>query len=81
MSGYEPDIIVLKKVIIQDESQWEKESAVTRGDLVALIIEVVSSNWSDDYALKLDAYEALGIPQGYFIQKREIMYVKVKNRK
>jgi hypothetical protein len=59
LSGYEPDIIVLKKAIIQDEPQWEKESAVTRGDLVTLIIEVVSSNWSDDYALKLDAYEAL----------------------
>jgi len=67
LSGYEPDIIVLKKAIIQDEPQWEKESAVTRGDLVTLIIEVVSSNWSDDYALKLDAYEALGILEYWIV--------------
>ncbi len=67
LSGYEPDVIVLKKAIIQDEPQWEKESTVTRGDLVALIIEVVSSNWSDDYALKLDAYEALGITEYWIV--------------
>ena len=30
------------------------------------MIEIVSSNWSVDYALKLDAYESLGI-QEYWI--------------
>ena len=65
-SGYEPDVIVLDKAMIKNESRWEKESTVTCGNVVKLVIEVVSSNWSDDYALKLEAYESLGI-QEYWV--------------
>ncbi|MGL5034170.1 MAG: Uma2 family endonuclease [Microcystaceae cyanobacterium] len=65
-SGYETDVIVLDKVSLKSEPRWEKESTVTRGNSIKLIIEVVSSNWSDDYALKLDVYENLGI-QEYWI--------------
>ncbi|WP_367267761.1 Uma2 family endonuclease [Okeania sp. SIO2C9] len=32
-----------------------------------LVIEVVSSNWSDDYALKLDAYEIMGIKEYWIV--------------
>ena len=65
-SGYEPDVIVLDKAIIQNEPRWEKASTITRGNGIKLIVEVVSSNWSDDYALKLDSYETLGI-QEYWV--------------
>jgi Uma2 family endonuclease len=27
------------------------------------VVEVVSTNWSDDYALKFDEYETIGIPE------------------
>lgn len=66
LSGYEPDVIVLDKVILESEPRWEKESTVTCGNAIKLIMEIVSSNWSDDYALKLDAYEGLGI-QEYWV--------------
>ncbi|MEG3857907.1 Uma2 family endonuclease [Microcoleus sp. herbarium12] len=65
-SGYEPDIIVLNEQAIVNEPRWEKSSIITRGSSVPLIVEVTSTNWGDDYALKLEAYEAMGI-QEYWI--------------
>ena len=35
-SGYEPDVIVLDKAMIKNESRWEKESTVTCGNVVKL---------------------------------------------
>ncbi len=65
-SGYEPDVIVLNRQTIADDPRWEKESTITQGRSVKLVIEVTSTNWSDDYALKLEDYEALGI-QEYWV--------------
>jgi Uma2 family endonuclease len=65
-SGYEPDVIVLDKEQLAQESRWETESIVTQGSSVKLAIEVVSTNWQDDYAVKQIAYQALGI-QEYWI--------------
>jgi Uma2 family endonuclease len=65
-SGYEPDVIVLDKEILAQESPWEAESIITQGSSVKLAIEVVSTNWQDDYAIKQIAYQALGI-QEYWI--------------
>lgn len=62
-SGYEPDIIVLNRSTIQAEPRWAKESTITRSESAVLIVEVTSTNWSDDYALKLEDYEALGIEE------------------
>ena len=66
-SGYEPDVIVLDRQAIRDEPRWKKESIITRGSSVKLIVEVVSTNWSDDYALKLEDYESLGIPEYWIV--------------
>ncbi|MCY7385082.1 MAG: Uma2 family endonuclease [Microcoleus sp. CAN_BIN18] len=65
-SGYEPDIIVLNEQMIGNEPRWEKSSIITMGSSVPLIVEVTSTNWGDDYALKLEAYELMGI-QEYWI--------------
>jgi Uma2 family endonuclease len=66
-AGYEPDTIVLdERKVANNESRWEKESIITQGTSVRLIVEVISTNWSDDYALKLEDYELLGI-QEYWI--------------
>lgn len=62
-SGYEPDVIVLNRQTLSDDSRWKKESTITRGESAKLVIEVTSTNWSDDYALKLEDYEALGIEE------------------
>uniref|UniRef100_A0A832H304 Uma2 family endonuclease n=1 Tax=Oscillatoriales cyanobacterium SpSt-402 TaxID=2282168 RepID=A0A832H304_9CYAN len=62
-SGYEPDAIVLHQGTITADPRWAKESTITQGQSAKLVIEVVSTNWSDDYALKLEDYEAFGIPE------------------
>lgn len=67
LSGYETDVIVLDVNQIKNESRWEKESIIMQGQSIALVIEVVSSNWSDDYALKFDVYEELGIREYWII--------------
>ncbi|NEO47098.1 Uma2 family endonuclease [Moorena sp. SIO3I6] len=67
-SGYEPDVIVLDKQRVTDnEPRWEKESIITRGSSVRLVVEVVSTNWSDDYALKLEDYESFGIAEYWIV--------------
>ena len=65
-SGYEPDIIVLDEPALVDEPRWESGSILTLGKSIKLIVEVVSTNWQDDYLSKLRDYEALGI-QEYWI--------------
>lgn len=62
-SGYEPDVMVLEVNLLKSEPRWEQESTIINGISVPVVIEVVSSNWSDDYALKLDVYEGLGIKE------------------
>jgi Uma2 family endonuclease len=65
-SGYEPDVIVLDEPALVDEPRWESSSILMLGKSIKLIVEVVSTNWRDDYALKMTDYEALGI-QEYWV--------------
>ncbi|MBD2579160.1 Uma2 family endonuclease [Oscillatoria sp. FACHB-1406] len=67
MSGYEPDAVVLNRQALSNESRWKKESVITIGKSVCLIVEVVSTNWRDDYGYKLVDYEALGIPEYWIV--------------
>ena len=62
-SGYEPDVIVLNRQTLSDDPRWKKASTITRGESAKLVIEIANTNWSDDYALKLEDYEALGIEE------------------
>jgi Uma2 family endonuclease len=67
-TGYDPDVIVLDKQAVEaNESRWERESVITRGDSVKLVVEVVSTNWRDDYAHKMIDYEALGIGEYWIV--------------
>lgn len=66
-SGYEPDIIVLNQDVIGLESRWESESIIQHADSVKLIVEVVSTNWRDDYYNKLRDYEEMGIEEYWIV--------------
>jgi len=62
-SGYEPDVIVLDEAAIDHEPRWDAESIITQGRSIKLVIEIVSTNWRDDYFRKLGEYEQMGIPE------------------
>jgi Uma2 family endonuclease len=67
-SGYDPDVIVLDKNSVKsNEPRWEQESVITKGDSVKLVVEVVSTNWRDDYGYKAIDYEALGIAEYWIV--------------
>lgn len=61
--GYLPDIIVLDKQKVKEDPYWEKASSVSTSAPIRLIVEVVSTNWQDDYLTKLAEYEKLGVPE------------------
>jgi Uma2 family endonuclease len=66
-TGYEPDVIVLDRDALLTEPRWESASTVEQATSIKLAIEVVSTNWQDDYEVKMSAYEALGIPEYWII--------------
>ena len=60
-SGYEPDIIVIDQDAITAEPRWESSSIIENTESVKFIVEVVSTNWRDDYFKKRADYEEMGI--------------------
>ncbi len=62
-SAYFPDVLVLNKGNLKNEPLYEKESTVSQSESIPLVVEVVSTNWSDDYAFKFEEYENIGIPE------------------
>lgn len=66
-SGYQPDVIVLYKEELNQEPRWQKESIVTLGSSVRLVVEVVSQNWQNDYMRKAADYEVMGIPEYWIV--------------
>ncbi len=66
-SGYKPDVLVLDRVALVNEPRWKKESVITMGSSVRLAVEVVSTNWRDDYFFKASDYEEMGIPEYWIV--------------
>jgi Uma2 family endonuclease len=66
-SGYSPDVLVLDRPALANEPRWKKESIITMGSSVRLAVEVVSTNWRDDYLTKLRDYEEIAIPEYWIV--------------
>ncbi|AVH62928.1 Uma2 family endonuclease [Nostoc sp. 'Peltigera membranacea cyanobiont' N6] len=66
-SAYSPDILIINRPNLVNELLWKKESTVSQATSIPLVIEVVSTNWRDDYYKKLADYEAIGIPEYWII--------------
>lgn len=66
-SGYNPDVVVLDQLALNAEPLWKKRSTITQGKSVWVVIEVVSTNWRDDYGHKFIDYEALQIPEYWIV--------------
>ena len=66
-SGYFPDVLVLNRANLANETLWQKQSILSLGASIPLVIEVVSTNWRDDYYLKYADYEEMGIPEYWIV--------------
>ena len=65
-----PDVIVLDKDKLEQEPLWQKEPIICNGKTIKLVAEVVSSNWQDDYARKVEEYAFLEIPEYWIVDFR-----------
>ena len=54
-------------LLVINEPHWKKGSIITMGSSVRLAVEVVSTNWRDDYFLKASEYEEMGIPEYWIV--------------
>ncbi len=66
-SGYLPDVLIVDRSNLANESLWEKSSTVSQAESIPLIVEVVSTNWRDDYYMKAGEYEGIGIPEYWIV--------------
>ncbi|MEH1773194.1 MAG: Uma2 family endonuclease [Nostoc sp.] len=62
-SAYSPDVLLLNLDNLDNEPLFQKQSTVSLAASVPIVIEVVSSNWRDDYYNKFRDYEEMGIPE------------------
>ncbi len=63
MTAFRPDVAVVARDELTKEQFWSDQSILTLGSSIKFVAEVVSSNWQNDYARKVEDYAALGIPE------------------
>ncbi|WP_424099887.1 Uma2 family endonuclease [Moorena producens] len=66
-NAFRPDLVVLDEGELINEPLWAREPVITLGTTIKLVVEVVSTNWQNDYARKYEDYEALGIPEYWIV--------------
>ncbi|RCJ31006.1 hypothetical protein A6769_32150 [Nostoc punctiforme NIES-2108] len=67
VSAYYPDVLILNRLNLVNEPLWKKESTVSYPASIPLVVEVVSTNWDDDYYTKQGKYEGIGIPEYWIV--------------
>jgi Uma2 family endonuclease len=63
MTAFRPDVAVIDQNELTKELLWSDQSILTLGSSIKFVAEVVSSNWQNDYARKVEDYAVLGIPE------------------
>ena len=66
-TAFRPDVIVLDQTQLVNEPLWQQEPVITLGSSVKLVVEVVSTNWQNDYARKVEDYAMLGLPEYWIV--------------
>lgn len=66
-TAFRPDVIILDQRQLANEPLWQQEPVITAGTSIPLIAEVVSTNWQNDYARKVEDYALLRIPEYWII--------------
>ncbi len=62
-TAFRPDVIVLDQTQLVYEPLWQYQAVITSNVAIKLIAEVVSTNWQNDYARKVEDYALLGVPE------------------
>jgi Uma2 family endonuclease len=63
VTAFRPDVAVVDRDELIQEPLWADQSILTLGSSIKFVAEVVSSNWQNDYARKVEDYAVLGIPE------------------
>ncbi|WP_375479172.1 Uma2 family endonuclease [uncultured Nostoc sp.] len=66
-SAYSPDVLILNQPNLINEPLWKKASTVSQAASIPLVVEVVSTNWRDNYHKKYADYEEMGIPEYWIV--------------
>lgn len=66
-TAFRPDLIVLDSPSLANEPLWKTEPVVTLGNSIKLVVEVVSTNWQNDYARKVEDYALFGICEYWIV--------------
>ena len=66
-TAFRPDVIVLDQTRLINEPLWQQEPVITSGATIKLVVEIVSTNWQNDYARKVEDYALLGIPEYWIV--------------
>jgi len=66
-TAFRPDLIVLDQTQLIHEPLWPYQPVITSSTAIHLIAEVVSSNWQNDYARKVEDYALLGVPEYWIV--------------
>lgn len=66
-TAFRPDLIVLDQSRLVNEPLWQKEPVITLAASIKLVVEVVSTNWQNDYARKVEDYAILGVPEYWIV--------------
>ncbi|MUG91346.1 Uma2 family endonuclease [Scytonema sp. UIC 10036] len=69
---YKPDLIVINRENLINEPLWEKESTLSCPDSIPLVVEIVSTNWQDDYDGKFNDYAAMGIREYWIVDYKAL---------
>jgi Uma2 family endonuclease len=62
-TAFRPDVIVLDRTQLIHEPLWQQQAVITSSIAIKLIVEVVSTNWQNDYARKVEDYALFGVPE------------------
>jgi Uma2 family endonuclease len=66
-TAFRPDVIILDQTRLVNEPLWQQEPVITSGNSIKLIAEIVSTNWQNDYARKVEDYALLGVPEYWIV--------------
>ncbi|MHC5614377.1 MAG: Uma2 family endonuclease [Nostoc sp.] len=66
-TAFRPDVIVLDQTQLINEPLWQQQPVITSGNSIKLIAEIVSTNWQNDYARKVEDYALLGVIEYWIV--------------